>query len=80
MSQRIIHRIFALAEQLEPDRKLVWDWLLHTQIESLDGHTAVDLVFADRGEQVVTLLETAIRDEVCDELLVDSPQRMSRLH
>lgn len=77
MNQRIIHRIFALAEQLEPDRKLVWDWLLHTQIEPLDGHTAVDLVFADRGEQVVALLETAIRDEASEGL---PAERSSRLH
>ena len=63
MSQGIIRRIFTLAERLEPDRKAIWDWLFHTQIETLGGSTAMDLVFADRGEQVVAMLEAALRDE-----------------
>jgi hypothetical protein len=63
MSQGIIRRIFTLAERLEPDRKAIWDWLFHTQIETLGGSTAMDLIFDDRGEQVVALLEAALRDE-----------------
>lgn len=80
MSQRIIRRIFTLAERLEPDRKLIWDWLLHTHIASLDGHTAVDLVYADRGEQVVALLETALLDEVSEGLASGCAQASPRLH
>lgn len=63
MSQGIIRRIFTLAERLEPDRKAIWDWLFHTKIESLGGSTAMDLIFDDRGEQVVTLLEATLRKE-----------------
>jgi len=63
MGHGIFRRIFTLAQQLEPDRRLIWDWLLHTHIATLGGHTAVELVFTDRGEQVVTLLETALRDK-----------------
>lgn len=63
MRRGIVRRIFTLAERLEPDRKAIWDWLFHAQIESLDGWTAMELIFADRGEQVVALLEQALRDE-----------------
>ncbi|MGC1547462.1 MAG: hypothetical protein WA777_02955 [Rhodanobacter sp.] len=63
MSHGIIRRIFTLAERLEPDRKLIWDWLFHTHIETLGGYTAMELAFADQGEQVIALLETALRDE-----------------
>ena len=63
MGQGIFRRIFALAQQLEPDRKVIWDWLLHTPIGMLGGHTVVELVFTDRGEQVIALLQTTLRDE-----------------
>lgn len=63
MSQGIIRRIFELAERLEPDRKVVWDWLFHTRIDVLSGYTPLELVFADQGERVVRLLETAVSDE-----------------
>ena len=63
MRRGIVRRIFTLAERLEPDRKAIWDWLFHAQIEPLDGWTAMELIFADRGEQVVALLEQALRDE-----------------
>jgi hypothetical protein len=63
MSQGIIRRIFALAEQLEPDRKVIWDWLFHTHIDALGGYTAMELIFADQGEQIIVLLERALQDE-----------------
>ncbi|MDR3447858.1 MULTISPECIES: hypothetical protein [unclassified Dyella] len=63
MSQGIFRRIFQLAEQLEPNRTAVWDWLLHTHIDGFDGHTALEMVFADQGEQVVDMLEAALHDE-----------------
>jgi hypothetical protein len=63
MSQGIIRRIFTLAEQLEPDRKVIWDWLFHTHIDALDGYTAMELIFADQGEQIIMLLERALQDE-----------------
>jgi hypothetical protein len=63
MRRGIVRRIFTLAERLEPDRKAIWEWLFHAQIETLDGWTAMELIFADRGEQVVALLEQALRDE-----------------
>jgi hypothetical protein len=78
MSHGIIRRIFTLAEQLEPDRKLVWDWLFHTQIETLGGHTAMELIFADQGEQVIALLETALRDEQPDVLFLEHRQSLLR--
>lgn len=62
MGHGIFRRIFALAEQLEPDRKLIWDWLLHTPIGMLGGHTAVELVFTDQAERVIAVLETALRN------------------
>jgi len=80
MSQGIIRRIFNLAEQLEPDRKVIWDWLFHTHIEALDGHTALELVFADQGEQVISLLETALRDEEPGRLFPKHSHPLSRLH
>jgi hypothetical protein len=80
MSHGIIRRIFTLAEQLEPDRKLVWEWLLHTHIETLGGHTAMELVFADQGEQVVALLETALRDEEPEILFFERVQQPLRTH
>lgn len=63
MSRGTIRRIFELAERLEPDRKIVWDWLFHTRIEVLGGYTPLELVFADQGERVIGLLETAVNDE-----------------
>jgi hypothetical protein len=80
MSHGIIRRIFTLAEQLEPDRKLVWDWLFHTHIEPLGGHTAMELVFADQGEQVVALLETALHDEAPELLFPKHMRPSSRPH
>ena len=63
MGNGIFRRIFSVAQQLEPDRKVIWDWLLHTHIGTLGGRTAVELVFTDRGEQVIALLQTALRNE-----------------
>jgi hypothetical protein len=63
MSRGIIRQIFTLAERLEPDRKVIWDWLFHTHIETLGGHTAMELVFADQGDQVIALLEMALNDD-----------------
>jgi hypothetical protein len=63
MSRGIVRRIFTLAERLEPDRKAIWEWLFHTRIETLGGSTAMELIFTDQGEQVVTLLERALQDE-----------------
>ncbi|GFZ89879.1 hypothetical protein [Dyella caseinilytica] len=80
MSQGIIRRIFNLAAQLEPDRKLIWDWLFHTHIETLGGHTALELVFADQGEQVISLLEAALHDEASKKLLPQQPDLLARLH
>jgi len=63
--QGIFHRIFALAEQLEPDRTLVFQWLLHARIPALDRLTPIELVFAGRGEAVIGLLEAArVREEL----------------
>ncbi|WP_430389952.1 hypothetical protein [Dyella sp. 20L07] len=63
MNQGIFRRVFTLAERLEPDRKAIWDWLFHAQIETLDCRTAMELIFVDQGEQVVALLERALQDE-----------------
>ena len=68
-SQHTFRRIFRLAEQLEPDRTAIWDWLWHTPIEALGGRTAIELAFSGRSEQVVVMLETALRDHA------DQPQR-----
>ena len=57
----MFHRIFALAEQLEPDRTQVFQWLLNTRIPALDSLTPIELVFAGRGESVIELLESACR-------------------
>jgi hypothetical protein len=80
MSNGIIRRIFTLAERLEPDRKAIWDWLFHTHIEALGGYTAMELVFADRGEQVIELLESALRDENVRQLFPGQPSLSSRSH
>lgn len=58
----VFRRIFTLAEQLEPNRTAIWDWLWHTPIETLGGHTAIELAFAGDGERVVAMLEAALRD------------------
>lgn len=58
----IFRRIFSLAEQLEPNRAAIWDWLLHTPIESLGGRTATELAFAGDGERVVAMLKAALHD------------------
>ncbi|MBT2118095.1 hypothetical protein KK141_15745 [Dyella sp. LX-66] len=63
MSRGIIRRIFDLAERLEPDRNIVWDWLFHTRIDVLDGYTPLELVFADQGGRVLELLQSALSDE-----------------
>jgi hypothetical protein len=55
----IFHRIFALAEQLEPDRSKVFHWLFNTPLAALDSLTPIELIFADRGESVIDLLESA---------------------
>ena len=47
----IFRRIFDLAEQLEPNRAAIWDWLWHTPIETLGGRTAIELAFAGDGER-----------------------------
>jgi hypothetical protein len=63
MDHGIFRRIFTLAHQLESDRKVIWDWLHHTHIGTLGGHTAMELVFTDQGEQVIALLQAALRSE-----------------
>jgi hypothetical protein len=80
MSNGIIRRIFTLAERLEPDRKAIWDWLFHTHIETLGGYTAMELVFADRGEQVIDLLESALHDETVKQLFPGQQPLLSRSH
>ncbi|MGH8158089.1 MAG: hypothetical protein ACREPQ_08215 [Rhodanobacter sp.] len=80
MSNGIIRRIVTLAERLEPDREVIWDWLFHTQIETLGGHTAMELIFAYRGEQVITLLETALREEEGRTFFSDRPTPRPHLH
>lgn len=79
MGQGIVRRIFTLAERLEPDRKAIWEWLFHAQIETLGGRTAMELIFADQGEQVVVLLERALRDEE-GTAVVTEPLRLPRAH
>ena len=79
MGQGIVRRIFTLAERLEPDRKAIWEWLFHAQIETLGGCTAMELIFADQGEQVVVLLERALRDEE-GTAVVTEIQRLPRAH
>jgi hypothetical protein len=59
----IVRRIFALAERLEPDRKVVWEWVLHTPIEVLGGHTTIELIFADEGDRVVAFLKGVVCEE-----------------
>jgi hypothetical protein len=63
MARGIVRRIFTLAECLEPDRRAIWEWLLHDPIDVLRGYTAMELIFADQGEQVETLLRWALWDE-----------------
>lgn len=63
MGPGIIRRIVTLAERLEPDRQIIWDWLFHTRIAALGGRTAIELAFAGQGEQVTRMLETALQDE-----------------
>jgi hypothetical protein len=65
MRHGIFRRIFALAERLEPDRKAVWEWVLHTPIEELGGHTAIALIFTDQGDKVVAFLKDAVCEEEC---------------
>jgi hypothetical protein len=59
----VLRRIFTLAEQLEPNRAAIWDWLWHTPIEALDGRTAIELAFAGQGDRVVAMLEAALHDQ-----------------
>ena len=63
MDKTGLRLIVRLAERLEPDRLAVHDWLFHTRIAMLGGHTAWELIIADRSEQVVVMLEKALRDE-----------------
>jgi hypothetical protein len=58
----VLRHIFSLAEQLEPDRVAIWEWLWHTPIETLGGHTAIELAFAGDGLRVVAMLEAALQD------------------
>jgi hypothetical protein len=69
----VLRHIFTLAEQLEPNRAAIWDWLWHTPIETLGGHTAIELTFAGNGEQVIAMLEVALQDQT-------EPSRPYRLH
>lgn len=62
----IFRQIFTLAEQLEPNRGVIWEWLCQTPITVLGGQTVLELVLAGRGEQVVHWLETALESEVAD--------------
>ena len=79
MRRGIVRRIFALAERLEPDHKAIWDWLSHVQLETLGGRTAMELIFAEQGEQVVDLLEQALRNED-GTAVVTGTQRLPRAH
>ena len=58
MGNRIMRRIADLAYGIEPDRQVVWDWLLLTPIAELGGRTAVEIALAGEGEHVVSLLES----------------------
>ena len=69
-SHHVFRRIFLLAEQLEPDRAAIWDWLWHTPIEALGGRTAIELAFAGSSEQVIAMLESALQDHA------EQPQRL----
>ena len=63
MDKAGVRRILRLAARLEPNRAIVQDWLFHTSIAALGGQTAWELVITDRSEQVVSMLEKALRDE-----------------
>jgi hypothetical protein len=63
MHNGTVRRIFALAERLEPDRKMVWEWVLHMPIDELGGHTTIELIFTGQGESVVAFLTNAAREE-----------------
>ena len=59
-------RIFTLAVQLEPDRRAVWEWLRQAPIATLGDQTAWQLLRSGRGQEVVNLLEAALRDEAAE--------------
>ncbi|BDU18761.1 hypothetical protein [Dyella sp. GSA-30] len=59
----VLRRVFTLAEQLEPNRAVIWDWLWHTPIQTLGGRTAIELAFAGHGDSVVAMLEAALLDQ-----------------
>lgn len=59
-------QIFRLAEQLEPNRSAIWEWLCQTPITVLGGQTALELVLSGQGGKVVGLLESALRNEAID--------------
>lgn len=63
MSYGVVYKILNLAARLEPNRSALYEWICHTQIEVLGGQTALELVISGRGEQVITMLETALKDE-----------------
>jgi len=76
--QGIFHRIFALAEQLEPDRSRVFQWLCKTPIPALDSLTPIELVFAGRGEAVIGLLESECRTAGGEGFIPESASPESR--
>jgi len=61
MRQGIVRRVADLALQIEPDRAAVIEWILHSPLPALDGHTTFELACEGQGERVVALLATLLR-------------------
>ncbi|MCC7632920.1 hypothetical protein [Stenotrophomonas rhizophila] len=56
MRQGIVRRVADLALQIEPDRHVVLQWILHTPLPALGGQTTFELACEGQGERVITLL------------------------
>jgi hypothetical protein len=61
MRQGIVRRVADLALQIEPDRAAVLEWILHSPLPALDGQTTFELACEGKGERVVALLDTLLR-------------------
>lgn len=49
--------IASVARSIEPDGARVWHWMLEEPIAELDNRTAVELVWAGRGQAVIDMLK-----------------------
>lgn len=63
MSNQLLLDILSLADRIEDDRSVVWEWFFRTPIWP-HGVTAFELAQSERGHEVIAFLERVLAEQV----------------